>query len=329
MCVKLFLVTLGSVIQKLPEGQVTQLLRRLTEAVTKTLETVETQDKSKSKIFGSSLKGLVEVYTCIVENANVTASNSVPVAVAIKELLTKVLGPSLTKLVDKCTQTENNTENNDESNAEEEDLGCWKSLLLLTLYSASRMLHRQCVSLMPPKAAKKAKASAFEPEVDLLSATETDRLSYLEQNGFLMSLHRGSVKMSKLLRNLEQKIGLKWLLMVPAVGHTLTTIALQSLVDLDQDVRATRYVIANADSTKKLAKALRSLEREGAKLVAFMLNGLDNIGQEYTLSNLKWDKVMATLDSKTVLISRYTATSLKPFSCLYCPANHMFNGHQG
>ena len=316
-------------IQKLPEGQVTHLLRRLTEAVTKTLETIETRDKLNSKIFGSSLKGLVEVYTCIVENANVSASNSVPVAGAIRELLTNVLGPSLTKLVDKCTQTENNTENNDGSNAEEEDdLGCWKSLLLLTLYSASRMLHRQCVSLMPPKAAKKAKASVFEPEVDLLSATETDTVSYLEQNGFLMSLHRGSVKMSKLLRNLEQKIGSKWLLTVPAVGHTLSTIALQSLVDLDQNIRAARFV-ANADSTKKLAKALRSLQREGAKLVAFMLDGLDNIGQEYILSNLKWDKVMATLDSKTVLISRYTAASLNSSSCFYRPANHMSKGHQG
>lgn len=306
----------------------TQLLRRLTEAVTKTLETVETGDKLKLKIFGSSLKGLVEVYTCIVENANVSASNSVPVAGAIRELLTNVLGPSLTKLVDTCTQTENNTENNDKSNAEEDDMGCWKSLLLLTLYSASRMLHRQCVSLMPPKTAKKAKAGVFEPEVDLLSATEADTVSYLQQNGFLMSLHRGSVKMSKLLRNLEQKIGLKWLLTVPAVGHTLSTVALQSLVDLDQNIRAARFV-ANADSTKKLAKALRSLQREGAKLVTFMLDGLDNIGQEYTPSNLKWDKVIATLDSKTVLISRYTPASLKSFSCFYCPANHMSKGHQG
>ena len=313
-------------IQKLPEGQVPQLLRRLTEAVTKTLEAVETRDKLKLKIFGSSLKGLVEVYTCIVEIANVSASNSVPVAGAIRELLIKVLGPSLTKLVDKCTQTEKNTENNDKSNAEEDDSVCWNSLLLLTLYSASRMLHRQCVSLMPPKAAKKAKASVFEPEVDLLSATETDTVSYLEQNGSLMSLHRGSVKMSKLLRNLEQKIGSKWLLTVPAVGHTLSTVALQSLVDLDQNIRAARFV-ANADSTKKLAKAIRSLQREGAKLVAFMLDGLDNIGQEYTLSNLKWDKVMATLDSKTVLISRYTAASLN--SCFYCPAKHMSKGHQG
>lgn len=292
-------------IHKLPEGQVASLLRGLQAAVTKTLDSFDChQATSLSKVpkFQGSTKGLLEAYTCILENANVTSSNSILAGGAVRELLMKVLAPPLMELVDVCAQ-------NEVEALEQEHCVSTESLLLLSIYTSSRVLHRQCLSLMPPKAARKASIAIFDKEIDVLTADETEVVTYLKASGFLMPLQRGYVKMSKFLTKLLQRILTGGGMHSSAMIYTVNSIAVQSLVDLDRRVWALKFLISKAESKKKYMKVLRSLEKEGAKLVSIVLKNLIQIEDEETsVTSGNWNRVMTTLDSNTIYIARYIAS---------------------
>ncbi|KAG0565292.1 hypothetical protein KC19_8G179700 [Ceratodon purpureus] len=295
ICSKQYLITLGSVMHKLPEGQVANLLKALKSAVAKTLDLLDSQHAtslSQTSKFQGSMKGVLEVYTCILENANVTSSNSVLAGGAIRELLMKVLAPFMTDLVDAITQNEFSI--------------ATKSLFLLSVYMSSRILHRQCLSLMPPKAARKASTAILDVEIDPLTADETEVITYLEASGFLMSLQRGSVKMSKFLTKLFQRSSTEGGMHSPAMIYTVNSIAIQSLVDLDRRVWALKFLTSKAESNKKYMKVLRSLKKEGAKLVSIILGNLIPIENEETsVTSVKWNRVMTTADSNTIYIARW------------------------
>lgn len=313
ICTPQYLVTLGSAIHKLPEGQVANLLKGLRAAVTKTLDSLDCQQATIPK-FQGSVKGLLEAYTCILENANVTSSNSILVGGAVRELLMKVLAPPMMELVDACAQNEVDTTGKEP--LKQEQCVSTKSLLLLSMYTSARVLHRQCLSLMPPKAARKASIAIFDKEIDVLTADETEVVTYLKASGFLMSLQRGHVKMSKFLTKLLQRISTGDELHSSAMIYTVNSIAIQSLVDLDRRVWALKFLISKAESKKKYMKLLRSLEKEGAKLVSVVLKNLIPIEDEETsVTTVKWNRVMTTLDSNTTHVARYVA-SYRSFLCL-------------
>lgn len=300
VCTPRYLVTLGSVIRKLPEGQVANLLRSLQTAVSGTLDAFDLQQAtplSKASKFQGSVKGLLEVFTCILQHANVTSSNSISAGGAVGELLIRVLTPSMTELVDVCSTEK-------ESLLVEHHVST-KSLLLLSMYTSCRVLHRQCLSLMPPKNARKASISIFDKEIDVLTADETEVVSYLKVSGFLMPLQRGYVKMSKFLARLTQRI-LSWNGMPSSVViYTINSIAIQSLVDLDRRVWAVKFLISKAESKKKYMKVLRSLEKEGAKLVSIVLNNfIPSDDEETSATTVKWNRLISTLDSSKVYIAR-------------------------
>lgn len=308
LCTKQYLVTLGSVIHKLPEGQVANLLKGLKAAVTKTLDSLDSRQStalSKTSKFQGSMKGALEVYNCILENANVTSSNSVLAGGAVRELLMKVLAPFMTELVDSIAQNEFSVST--------------KSLFLLSVYITSRILHRQCLSLMPPKAARKASMAILDVEVDFLTGDETEVITYLKASGFLMSLQRGSVKMSKLLTMLFQKSLTEGGMHSSTMVYTVNSIALQSLVDLDRRVWALKFLISEAEAKKKYTKVLRSLEKEGTKLVFIILQNLVPIENEETsVSSINWNQVMTTVDSNTIYIARYIDQFLVVFIFVIC-----------
>ena len=295
ICTKQYLVTLGSVIHKLPEGQVASLLRASKAAVAKTLDSFDSQHAtslSKTGRFQGSVKGVLEVYICILENANVTSSNSILAGGAVKELLMKVLAPPMMELVDAI--------------AENEFCVSTKLLFLLSIYKSSRILHRQCLSLMPPKAARKASIAVLDAEIDLLIADETEVITYMKASGFLMSLRRGTVKMSKFLTKLFQRSLSEGGMHSSAMIYTVSSIAIQSLVDLDRRVRALKFLISKTESKKKYTKVLRSLEKEGSKLVSVILQDLIPIENEETsVTSVKWNRIMTTVDTITIYLARY------------------------
>lgn len=295
ICTKQYLVTLGSVIHKLPEGQVANFLKALKAAVAKTVASFDSQQAtslSKTSKFQGSMKGILEVYICMLENANLTSSNSVPAGGAVRELLMKVLAPLMTELVDAVTQNEFGVTS--------------KSLFLLSIYSSSRILHRQCLSLMPPKAARKASMAILDVQIDLLIADQTEVITYLKASGFLMSLQRGSVKMSEFSTKLFQRSLTEGGMHSSAMIYTVNSIAIQSLVDLDCRVWALKFLISKAESKKKYMKVLGSLEKEGAKLVSIILKNLIPIEiEETSVSSVNWNRVMTTVDSDTIYIARW------------------------
>jgi len=297
------------VVYKLPEGQVANLLRGLQAAVTKTLDSFDCQQATsliKNPKFQGSMKGLSEVYTCILQNANVTSSNSILAGGAVRELLIKVLANPMMELVDVCAQYE--VHSTGKESFQQEHCVSTKALLLLSIYSSSRVLHRQCLSLMPPKAARKASIAIFDKEIDVLTADETDVVTNLKASGFLMPLQRGYVKMSNFLTKLLQRILTGDEMCSSSVIYTINSIALQSLVELDRRVWALKFLISKTESKKKYTKVLRSLEKEGAKLVSIMLKNLISIEDDETsVTTVKWNRVMTTLDSNTIYIARYIA----------------------
>lgn len=305
VCTPEYLLTLGSVIRRLPEGQVANLLRGLQEAVTKTLDSFDCQQATsplKVPKFHGSMKGLLELYCCILQNANVTSSNSILAGGAVRELLIKILAPPMMELVDVCVKNE--VASTEREPLQEEHCVSTKSLLLLSIYTSSRVLHRQCLSLMPPKTARKASIAIFDNEIDVLTADGSEAVTYLKASGFLMPLQRGYVKMSKFLTNILQRSLSGAGMHLSAVVYTVNSIAIQSLVDLGRRVWALKFLISKTES-KKYMKVLRSLEKEGAKLVSIVLKNLFPIeDEEISVTTGKWNSIMTTLDSNTLYIAR-------------------------
>lgn len=293
-------------IHKLPEGQVANLLKGLRVAVANSLDSFDTQQTTslwRIKNFSGSAKGLLEVYTCILENANVTSSNSVLAGGAVRELLMKVLVPPMTNLVDVCAQSGIDSVGKDSSM--QENCVSSKPLFLLSMYLSSRVLYRQCLLLMPPKAARKARMATLDVEINFLVADEAEVISYSKASEFLLSLQRGSLKMSTFLMKLLQSSVIGDGLCLPTMIYIINTIAIQSLVDLDRRIWALKFLIGKTES-KKYMKVLRSLEKEGAKLVSIVLQDLDAIKIEDTsLTSVKWNRVLTSLDFNLIHVARW------------------------
>ncbi len=323
VCAKPFLATMGMVVLKLPEGQIMQFLKKLSADISETLKTFDDQgDEGAENNIHSIMKGLTELYICSLNNVNVTVSFSLLAGRAVNDLLINVLSPSLKKLVDGCLEDVKQVKDPSDTDEEEPQIAdgiplAWRSVFLLRLFAAARSLHRQCVSLMAPKAAKTARAKVFEPLLDL-TAHEAEIIALLKGSGFFSPIQRGHVKVSKVVKRIEKSSGGNLLDWVPDLQYTLNLIVLQSLVDLHEKQRAVKFLSGNNGSTKRFAKLLRSIHQEGTKLVAFLLKGLIDLTPEvysndvHKLSNRMgqesscgWDSVVATLTSTTLPVARF------------------------
>lgn len=307
---------------KLPEGQVANLLKGLRVAVGNSLDSFDSQQTTslwRIKNFSGSAKGLSEVYTCILENANVTSSNSVLAGGAVRELILKVLVPPMTDLVDVYGQSGTGSVGIDSST--QEHCVSAKTLFLLSMFVSSRVLHRRCLLLMPPKSARKARIFTLDVEINFLVADESGVISYSKASEFFLPLQRGSLKMSTFLRKLLQSSVIGNGLHLPSMIYIINTIAIQSLVDLDRRICALKFLIGKVES-KKYTKVLRSLEKEGAKLVYIVLQDLDAIKNEATsLTSVKWNRVLTSLDFSMIHVARYIVLSshcLTHFEILRC-----------
>lgn len=96
-----------------------------------------------------------------------------------------------------------------------------------------------------------------------------------------------------------------------AMVYTVYRIAIQSLVDLDRRVWALKFLISKAESKKVYMKTLRSLEKEGAKLVSILLRNLAPLEDDET--SVEWNRVLTSLDSSTNRVARYVNNMYEKF----------------
>jgi hypothetical protein len=277
-CAKAFLLAISSAMQTLPEGQVAEFLRLLTldalESITLVDSTRDLEQKScadseeggKSRVT-EGIKALVELYCCTLENVNIVGTNSIQAGKAVRQLLVQIVTPQLVHLIDFVTLpnvTEDNTpmvlETREKMGAaldaphkraapskkalqDNSLLRTWSLTFFLRLYITTQSLYRECVSLMPPKAAKKAREAFDTPLVDILKGDITDIVRRYSEASFFAGVGKGTVKVSNFLAGIDRKQDSQELVSCPSLSNLLDCIVLQSLAQLSGHSEAVGFLV--------------------------------------------------------------------------------------
>ncbi|OAE27711.1 hypothetical protein AXG93_4193s1110 [Marchantia polymorpha subsp. ruderalis] len=266
VCAQLFLSAVARAMRSLPEGQVAEFIRLLTGDSLESITAIENSmkymqeglDGAEDGSTNTALfeMGFVELYSCMLENVNITATNSLLCCKAVSSFMRGVVVTNMSELIDSCLDTENSKQRGASSldncrrgmsGKEEKDvegsLRTWHVILKLRLFMSSRSLHTQCLRLMPPKAVRKANLALGGYFIDYHKLDVENVATSLNAGMFFSAVGRSSVKVSDFLAGLKAKVNDNELVECPALQYCLDCIAIQSLVDLARHVEAVSFLV--------------------------------------------------------------------------------------
>lgn len=289
-----FLATMAAVMKEVPEGQIASFMRLLSKDMEETLKYVEppaAHTHKRHQMQQSAIKVLTEIYICILEHENVTASNSIQVGMLLRALMDGVVSPLLGFLVDSTVSGGNivakyanlylsNLENDGDvkvdvknfvSLANDEDELCNNTTAVLLswefnlrLYMSIKRLHRQCVSLMPSKLARKASTAINDPTLVFFTG-EFTRTEYLIcKEGFFSCARKGAVSVLDVLCGIEQWLEETGQKKVEPLQYTLHCIAVHSLADLKRQIKAVDFLLDQTELSA-LGRSQKNQGEEGAE----------------------------------------------------------------
>ncbi|KAL3702549.1 hypothetical protein R1sor_020571 [Riccia sorocarpa] len=255
--------------RSLPEGQVADFIRLLKVDTLESMSalgevtpsrqggTEPKADHSRTQVWCQI--DLIQLYSCILENVNVTPTNSSLCFKSVSSFMEELVQPNMAEVIDSCLMHgEDITGSLDEGEkAEGGEKGVerliitWSLIFKLRLYLSSRDLHRHCLHLIPPKALhlippkalKKATAANGGFFIDYHKSDIHSIISRLSAGIFFSAVGRDSVKVSDFLAGLRLKMNKEELSASPELDFTLDCITLESLVELASHVGAMSFLV--------------------------------------------------------------------------------------
>ena len=367
---KRFLMVLSSVIQEIPEGQVAPFMRLLGEDMEQTLKMIQSSivhpiDRRK-RLQKTSIKVITETYVCILDQGNVTASNSVQLGASLRTLMDTSLIPCLGVLMDSVLSDDDMTGKYTRfTHAQSENSGSpidlehvcptnkhddssttvpLKWAFVLRLYISVKCLHRRCVTLMPPKAARKASISVNDTTLVLYAGERTKVEDLITNECFFSCARKGDISVLDVLSCICKWIETTKQKKVEPLEYTLLCIGIQSLADIKRQIKAVHYTLVEADlgtldsscknnkeklatnqsnlcHKKSLQKFHKKLKRKAVAITSFLLQWIkDLLGRKkrfqtkrksseqidsWHIPEVTWNKVVANLDSQTLPVARW------------------------
>ncbi|KAL3690604.1 hypothetical protein R1sor_016913 [Riccia sorocarpa] len=252
----------ATAMRSLPEGQVADFIRLLKVDTLESMSalgevtpsrqggTEPKADHSRTQVWCQI--DLIQLYSCILENVNVTPTNSSLCFKSVSSFMEELVQPNMAEVIDSCLMHgEDITGSLDEGEkAEGGEKGVerliitWSLIFKLRLYLSSRDLHRHCLHLIPPKALKKATAANGGFFIDYHKSDIHNIISRLSAGIFFSAVGRDSVKVSDFLAGLRVKMNKEELSASPELDFTLDCITLESLVELARHVEAMSFLVA-------------------------------------------------------------------------------------
>lgn len=299
------LLTLAAVMKEVPEGQLASFIRLLISDMEETLKTVQQvgllHTVKGHQMQQAGMKVLMEIYICILEHVNITALNSIQVGISLRALMDVIICPSLGDLVDgtvsggnilanflSLANVENRTENmnwcslDDEAStaASKSDI----SIILLSweyimrLYMSVKMLHRQCISLMPQKQARRACTAVNDPTMLFLMGESSNGDHFIPKEGYFSCIKKGNVSIFKFLCSIEEWLRETGHKNVDSFQYTLDCIAVHSLSDFKRQLNAVNFLLNQTEQPGfQMSQCKEGAEEHSAfgAVEREMLNGVD------------------------------------------------------
>ncbi|KAL2629877.1 hypothetical protein R1flu_014563 [Riccia fluitans] len=263
-----FLPVVASAIRSLPEGQVAEFMRGLTADTMESMSALgadtgrrqggmETRtDYSRTYLWCQI--GLIELYSCILENVNVTPTNCLLCCKSVNSLMKEVVTPDMGELIDSClmheediTESPGEGEKGEVGKKEiEKAVRTWNVIFKLRLFLSSRDLHKHCLHLIPSKAVKKANQAHGGYLIDYHKLDVQSVISRLSAGMLFSAVGRDSVKVSDVLAGLRVKMSKDELSDSPELQFTVDRVALQSLVELARHVEAVTFLVTKCTDVR-------------------------------------------------------------------------------
>ncbi|KAJ7544799.1 hypothetical protein O6H91_09G093900 [Diphasiastrum complanatum] len=276
VCVKPFLQKVAASVAALPEGQVAEFMDMLAVDIKVVLDALDDVGKNMDHPYENSgshishataaVKALGDVFTSIIENINVTATNSFQVGMSVRNLVDHTVTQVLSSLIHVANKKIKNSSNVfcdieafSPSNVKQKEsfsaleecpeikefgeerilLTPFKVVLILHIYLACRSLHRQCVILMSPKKAKQACAVVHMP---VLAGNDWSNIvTELSQEGFFSWIEGSLASVFDMCICLNS-ISRSWIEKVPSISCIMDRMRMLRVADLDRYIQAVKFI---------------------------------------------------------------------------------------
>lgn len=275
-----FMDTIAAAMKKVPEGQVASFVNLLTKDGNDTLQMLMLSGvhtaQGHHQILQPAVKALTEIYICSLEHANVTASNCIQVGMALRDLMNSVIKPLLSLIVDsiaggnavirfsellvkqengnmidanskQCFHLSNGMDESCSDNKNNNPVIVLLWEVILRLYVSTKCLHRQCITLMPPKAARKASAAIDDLTIPYFTGQFASTEPMLHDDGFFSCAGKGSAFVLDTLNGIEECLEVKKYKKFESLSYTLHCIAMQSLVDLTRQIKSVKFILNESE----------------------------------------------------------------------------------
>ncbi|KAI5066257.1 hypothetical protein GOP47_0019153 [Adiantum capillus-veneris] len=280
-----FLMTLAVIMKEVPEGQTASFIRSLKGDLEETLKFVQL-----ARVFSlnechqsrqAAIKALMEISICVIENANVTASNSIQVEALLKACIDGIVMESLGYLVDSALRGGNVLANfvnlcasgleNPISDLNGSCLAIEASALateavqscqdgvntsmwtvatvvlfwefMLRLYISVKLLRRKCISLMPHKQAKKTCLACNDFVMSILMGEVFRAEHFSGREGFFSLARKGAVSILDFLLGIDRWLWETGQKKVDFLLYTLDCVAMLSVSDLKRQIKAISFLL--------------------------------------------------------------------------------------
>jgi hypothetical protein len=241
----------------------------------------------------ASVPALTELHVFILDHIHVTEGNAVAIGTAARGILHSVVAPRLGPKLQTWSQTKsaNQTptfganghvgtgekgrrkpaggglEPAQERGKAAEGVCGLEDGMLVRLFLSARSLHEHAVGLMPPPAAKKARASLLSVESSLSSALFSDQEPVNEECSIFAAIGCGQLRLGAVIVGLKPGLGAS-----PALGYAVDCLVLQELERLSRLQKRLELGLRDVDSDTALA----ALRVETASLLQFLLPSTDS-----------------------------------------------------
>ncbi|MCO5612213.1 hypothetical protein L7F22_066476 [Adiantum nelumboides] len=276
-----FLMELAVILKEVPEGQTTFFLRSLKGDLEEILKSVHLSRvlllNEYHQRWQIAIKAIMEIYICAIENANVTASNSIQVEALLKALIDEIVMETLGYLVDSALSGGNVLANfaklcapsleylvpdiNGGCLANEAqacqahvDTSLWTGAsvvlgweFMLRLYISIKCLRRKCISLMPHKQAKRKclECDDFVMSIAMGEIPQAEHFSGRE--GFFSLARRGAVSTSDFLHGIVVWLWETGQKKTDCLLYTLDCVAMLSISDLKVQIKAISFLLSQSE----------------------------------------------------------------------------------
>ncbi|KAF6165032.1 hypothetical protein GIB67_005121 [Kingdonia uniflora] len=300
LCSQELRVAISKAIKAIPEGQVSGCIRQLKVDILESLEWMKVSQPNdrneelgephlsfQAEIIGRTLS---EIYTLILDNATVTAGNSIIVGNSIKEVMASIR-PSLSILVRKQTDSVNEllffiTESKSVSPIIE-NTASWIFLFFFRVYASCRSLYKQSMTLMPPDSSRKS-SSAIGDLFTSYSGKDWMEMTYWKDEGYFHWITAPSDSLMSVIQSVSEICLRDSVIKCAPLVYVLHIMAFQRLTDLNRQIKASEFLHEKAvrlgelklmdDSelhfcrkeNKKLNKRITALRQEAMDLTSFV-----------------------------------------------------------